>query len=159
MTIILIIFGLLLALLGLVGCILPVIPGPALSFLALIVLSWAKHWEPFSLSLLIIMAALTIAVTFLDYVIPAMRAKRYGASKSAIWLSIIGMLLGILFFPPWGMIIGAFAGALLGELVGGKDKKQALKSGWGIFVGNMIGMGLKLAFCGIMLFLYIKEMF
>ncbi len=159
MTILLITLGLLLALFGVVGCILPVIPGPVLGFLALIVLSSAKQWEPFTVSFLIIMAVLTIVVTLLDYVIPAMGAKKYGASKLAVWLSVIGMLFGILFFPPWGMIIGAFAGALVGELISGKDKKQALKSGWGIFVGNIIGMGLKLAFCGIILFLYIKEMF
>ena len=155
---VLIIVGLLLALIGLVGCILPGIPGPPLSFLALIILCYAKNWEPFSSTFLIIMAGVTILMTMLDYVVLAAGAKKYGASKLSVWGSILGMLLGLFFFPPWGMLIGAFAGALAGELVVGKGGKKALRAGWGVFLGNMIGIVLKLAFCGVMLFLYVKEM-
>lgn len=157
--IVLIILGLLFALIGLVGCILPVIPGPPLSFFALIILSYAKNWEPFSSTFLIIMAGLTIVVTILDYVVPASGAKKYGASKLGVWGSIIGMLFGLFFFPPWGMLIGALGGALAGELAGGKEGKKALRAGWGVFVGNMVSIGLKLAFSGVILFFYVKEMF
>lgn len=156
--IVLIILGLLFALIGLVGCILPVIPGPPLSFFALIILSYAKNWEPFSATFLIIMAGLTILATVLDYVVPAIGAKRYGASKSGVWCSIIGMLIGLFIFPPWGMLIGAIIGALTGELAGGKKGKKALRAGWGVFVGTIMGIGLKLAFSGAILFFYIKEM-
>ena len=156
---VLIIVGLLLALIGLVGCVLPGIPGPPLSFLALIILCYAKHWEPFSSTFLIVMAGVTILMTMLDYVVPAAGAKKYGASKLGVWGSIVGMLLGLFFFPPWGMLIGAFLGALGGELVVGKEGKKALRAGWGVFLGNMAGIVLKLAFCGVMLFLYVKEMF
>lgn len=157
--IVLIILGLLVALTGLVGCILPVVPGPPLSFIALVLLSIAKHWKAFSPLFLYIMAALTILVTVLDYVVPAVGAKKYGASRLGIWGSIIGMFVGILFFPPWGMIFGAFLGALLGELIVGKEGKQALRAGWGVFVGNMISIGLKLSLSFVMLFYYIKAMF
>jgi uncharacterized protein YqgC (DUF456 family) len=156
--IVLIILGLLFALIGLIGCILPVIPGPPLSFFALIILSYAKNWEPFSTTFLIIMAGLTILATGLDYVAPAIGAKRYGASQLGVWGSIIGMLIGLFIFPPWGMLIGAIIGALAGELAGGKKGKKALRAGWGVFVGNIIGIGLKLAFSGAILFFYIKEM-
>ena len=157
--IVLIILGLLFALIGLVGCILPVIPGPPLSFFALIILSYAKNWEPFSSIFLIIMAGLTIVVTILDYVVPASGAKKYGASRLGVWGSIIGMLFGLFFFPPWGMLIGAIGGALAGELAAGKEGKKALRAGWGVFVGNMVSIGLKLAFSGVILFFYVKEMF
>jgi hypothetical protein len=157
--IVLIILGLLFALIGLVGCILPVIPGPPLSFFALIILSYAKNWEPFSSIFLIIMAGLTIVVTILDYVVPASGAKKYGASRLGVWGSIIGMLFGLFFFPPWGMLIGAIGGALAGELAAGKQGKKALRAGWGVFVGNMVSIGLKLAFSGVILFFYVKEMF
>ena len=157
--IVLIILGLLFALIGLVGCILPVIPGPPLSFFALIILSYAKNWEPFSSTFLIIMAGLTIVVTILDYVVPASGAKKYGASRLGVWGSIIGMLFGLFFFPPWGMLIGAIGGALAGELAAGKEGKKALRAGWGVFVGNMVSIGLKLAFSGVILFFYVKEMF
>ena len=156
--IVLIILGLLFALIGLIGCILPVIPGPPLSFFALIILSYAKNWQPFSTTFLIIMAGLAIVGTILDYVVPAIGAKRYGASKLGVWGSIIGMLIGLFIFPPWGMLIGAIIGALAGELAGGKKGEMALRAGWGVFVGNIMGIGLKLAFSGAMLFFYIKEM-
>jgi len=156
--IVLIILGLLVALIGLIGCILPVIPGTPLSFFALIILSYAKNWEPFSATFLIIMAGLTLLATVLDYVLPAIGAKRYGASKLGVWGSIIGMLIGLFIFPPWGMLIGAITGALAGELAGGKKGKEVLRAGWGVFVGNIMGIGLKLAFSGAVLFFYIKEM-
>jgi len=159
LTIVLIILGLLFALVGLVACILPVIPGPPLSLLALIILSYAKNWEPFSSTFLVFMAGLTILVTLLDYVVPAAGAKKYGASKFGVWGSIIGMVIGLFFFPPWGMLTGALVGALAGEVVAGKEGKKVLRAGWGVFVGNVVGIGLKLALSGVMLFFYIKGMF
>jgi len=156
--IVLIILGFLFALMGLIGCILPVIPGPPLSFFSLIILSYAKNWEPFSVTFLIVIAGLTILATVVDYVIPAIGAKKYGASKLGIWGSIIGMIFGLFIFPPWGMLIGAIIGALAGELAGGKKGKKALQASWGVFVGNIMGIGLKLAFSGAILFFYIKEM-
>ncbi len=157
--IVLIILGLLIAMVGLAGCILPVIPGPPFSFLALIILSWAKDWEPFSSTFLIIMAGLTILLTILDYVVPVIGAKKYGASKLGLWGSIIGMLTGLFFFPPLGILIGAIVGALAGELIAGKEIKKALRAGWGVFVGNMLVIVLKLAFSGVILFFYAKEIF
>ena len=159
MTIILIILGLLFALCGLIGCILPVIPGPSISFLALIILSYAKNWEPFSSTFLIIMAGLTILVTILDYVVPAGGAKKYGASKSGVVGAMAGMLIGVFMFPPWGMIVGAFMGTFAGELLAGKEGRKALQAGFGVFVGIMVSAGLKLAFSGTILFFYLKEMF
>jgi uncharacterized protein YqgC (DUF456 family) len=155
----LIVLGLLLSLVGLIGCVLPVIPGPPLSFLALLILSYAKNWEPFSLTFLVIMAVLTIVVSILDYVIPAGGAKKYGASKTGMWGSIIGMPLGLFVFPPWGILLGGIAGALIGELIAGKEGKKAFQASWGIFVGFMVSTGLKLAFSGVLLFFYVKEMF
>ena len=155
----LIIIGLILAIAGMVGCILPVIPGPILSFSALILLSWTKNWQIFSQAFLIVMGVLTALLMILDYAAPALGAKKYGASKRGMWGSAIGMLVGIFFIPPWGMIVGAFVGALAGELASGKSGRKALRAGWGILVGNVLGVGLKLAFTAVVLFYYIKAMF
>ena len=157
--IVLVILGLIVSLLGLAGCILPVLPGPPLSFIALIMLSIARDWQPFSLTFLLLMGGLTILVTVLDYVVPVAGAKKYGASKLGVWGSIIGMFVGLIFFPPWGILFGALAGAILGEVIAGKESGKALRAGWGVFVGNMVGVGLKLAASAIMLFFYIVEMF
>jgi uncharacterized protein YqgC (DUF456 family) len=159
MTVLILLIGLCLALIGLLGCILPVLPGPPLSLLSLIMLAWAKHWEPFSLRFFCIMAVITAVVSLLDYALPAGGAKKYGASRWGIWGSLIGMPLGLLFFPPWGIIIGGIAGALLGELIVGKNTGDALQASWGIFVGYMLSTGLKVVFCTVILFLYLKEMF
>ncbi len=159
MNVLFIIIGLLLAIVGMIGCILPVIPGPILSFCALILLSWIKNWQVFSQTFLMVMGAVTIFLIVLDYIAPALGAKKYGATKRGIWGSAIGMIIGIFFIPPWGMIVGAFAGALLGELSSGKSGRKALRAGWGILIGSVLGVGLKLAFTAVVLFYYIKEMF
>lgn len=155
----LIIVGLILAIAGMVGCILPVLPGPLLSFCALILLSWIKNWQIFSQTFLMVMGAVTALLILLDYIAPALGAKKYGASKRGLWGSAIGMIIGIFFIPPWGMIVGAFIGALVGELASGKSGRKALRAGWGILIGNVFVVGLKLAFTAVVLFYYIKEMF
>jgi uncharacterized protein YqgC (DUF456 family) len=157
LTTTLVIFGLLLAVAGFVGCILPILPGPPLSFIALLLLSFTKDWEPFSVTFFIIMGGLTILVTALDYLVPAVGAKKYGATKFGVWGSIIGLFVGLFVFPPFGLILGGFAGAVVGELLAGRAGKEALRAGWGSFIGNLAGMGLKLGLCGTMLFFYLKE--
>ncbi len=158
-TVALIIVGLILAVAGLIGCIFPVIPGPPLSYLALIVLSFARNWEPFGARFLMIMGVLTALVFFLDYVIPALGARKYGASKWGVWGSMLGMIVGIFAFPPFGLFIGGFLGAVVGELYVGKARKDALRAGLGVFVGNLFSIGLKMGLCGVMLFFYVKGMF
>ena len=157
LTTILVVLGLLLVVAGFVGCILPILPGPPLSFIALLLLSFAKDWEPFSVTFFIVMGGLTILVTVLDYLVPAVGAKKYGATKFGIWGSIIGLFVGLFVFPPFGLFLGGFAGAVVGELFAGREGKEALRAGWGSFIGNLAGMGLKLGLCGTMLFFYIKE--
>ncbi len=157
--IILIILGVICLIVGIIGCVIPGLAGPPFSFLALILLSIAKRWEPFSPSFLIAMAALTIVVTALDYIVPAAGAKKYGASKFGFWGAVIGMIIGIIYIPPLGMIIGAFIGAFVGELLIGKQSSAALKAGWGVFVGVMIGILLKLIASGVMTFYFIKALF
>ena len=159
MSITLIIIGLLLALAGFIGCIVPVIPGPPLSYLALIAISFARDWEPFSTVFLVIMGCLTMIIMVLDFVVPVVGASRYGASKAGIYLSIVGMFLGIFLFPPWGIFIGAFIGGIAGEILTGRKGKEALKVGWVIFLGNMLSVGIKLSFALVVIFFCVKEIF
>ncbi len=153
-----IILGVIFILIGIIGCIIPGIAGPPFSFLALICLSIAKKWEPFSVRFLIVMGALTVVVQALDYLLPALGAKKFGATRYGFWGAIIGMVLGIIFVPPVGMIVGAFLGALLGEIIAGKKTYEAIKAGWGVFIGVIIGMLLKLTASGIMTFYFIKAL-
>lgn len=155
----LIIFGLILAIVGLIGCVLPMVPGPPLSYIALITLSFARNWEPFSATFLLVMGVLTVLTLVLDYVVPAAGAKKYGASKWGIWGSVIGMIVGIFVFPPFGLFLGGFGGAVAGELLAGKGNEAALRAGWGVFIGNVVGTGIKLGFCAVLLFYYVAKMF
>ncbi len=156
---ILILLGIVFIIIGILGCIIPGIAGPPFSFLALICLSIARKWEPFSADFLVAMGVLTVVVQALDYLLPAVGAKKFGASRYGFWGAIIGMLLGIIYVPPLGIIIGAFLGALLGEVLAGKKTYEALKAGAGVFVGLMFGILLKLTAAGIMTFYFIKALF
>ena len=157
--IVLIILGVLCLVIGIVGCVMPALAGPPFSFLALILLSIAKGGEPFSAQFLVAMAVITIFVMAMDYVVPAVGAKKFGASKAGFWGAVFGLFGGLILFPPFGMIIGAFLGAIIGELSVGKKGSEALRAGWGVFVGVMFGIFLKLASSGLMTFYFIKALF
>jgi uncharacterized protein len=153
---ILIFVGLLIAVVGLIGCIIPAIPGPPLNFLSLVILELAIE-DAFPLDFYFLWGGITIVVTVLDYVLPIMGAKVYKASSYGIWGSIIGMVIGILFLPPFGMILGLFIGAVLGELIAGKEDWEALKIGTVTFIASMLMIFIKLAVSGVMTFYFIKR--
>ena len=151
--------GLIVSVAGLIGCVVPMIPGPPLSYGALILLSFARNWEPFNTAFLVTMGVLTAGVLVLDYVIPSIGAKKYGASKAGTWGSFAGLVAGFFLFPPFGIFIGGFAGAVIGELLAGRGGNKALRAGWGVFLGNLVSMSMKLSLSAFMLFFYVKEMF
>ena len=154
--IILIILGVLLAIVGLIGCIIPAIPGPPLNFVSLLILELAIE-DAFSLEFYIIWAVITIVVTVLDYVLPLFGAKAYKASGYGIWGSIIGMIVGTIFFPPFGMILGLLIGAIAGELIAGKEGSEALKVGTATFITSLIMIVVKLAASGVMTYYFIAK--
>ena len=155
---VLIILGALLQLVGLIGCVLPWLAGPPLNFVGLILLSIAKGWKPFSPTFLVVMGGLTVLTMVLDYAMPLAGARRFGASKRGFWGAVIGMLVGAFVFPPFGLILGAFVGAVIGELSAGKDESSALRAGWGVFVGTMAAMAVKLVVSGLMTFYFIRAL-
>lgn len=159
LDIVLIVFGFLLQFVGLAGCLLPWLAGPPFNFLGLILLCLAKGWDTFSPAFLIAMGALTLLTVVLDYVLPMAGAKKYGSTKRGFWGAFFGMVIGIILFPPFGMIIGAFLGAVTGEVTAGKKNTEALKAGWGVFLGVITALILKLLVSGIMTFFFIKEIF
>jgi uncharacterized protein YqgC (DUF456 family) len=142
------VLGGILMVVGLVGCFLPIIPGPPLSYIGLIALQF-KEQSPFSTKFLIIWAIVVVAVTALDYVVPAYGTKKFGGTKYGIWGCTIGLIVG-LWMGPIGIILGPFLGALIGELIGGKSSDLAFKAALGSFVGFLVGTLLKLITCCVM---------
>ena len=150
------ILAVILGIIGLVGCILPVIPGPPLSWVGLL-LVFLTGAEGMTTGFLIVWLVITVVVTVLDYVVPSWVTKKAGGSKAAARGTLVGLVLGLIFFPPWGMIAGAFLGALLSEVVfNGSDLSRSLKPAFGSFLGFLLSTGLKLTACGVMMFYIIK---
>lgn len=149
----LITLGALLIIGGLIGCIIPVLPGPPISYAGLLLLQLTDD-APFSTETLMIWLGVTIFVTVLDYIVPVWGTRKYGGTKKGVWGSIIGLIAGIFFFPPIGIIVGPFAGAIIGEMMAGKNSNDALRAGFGSFVGLLAGTLLKLIASAWMAFLF-----
>ena len=137
------IIAVIIGLVGLVGCFLPVLQGPPISWGALLLLYFFGNGE-MSLRFLLIWLAVTVVVTILDYIVPAQFTRVTGGSKAAGRGSMVGLLVGLVFFPPWGMIAGAFLGALLAEvLVNRSSIADSVKPAFGSFLGFLTGTFLK----------------
>ena len=155
--ILLVVLGVCFLLGGLAGCILPIVPGPPLSYIALLFLQATRFGE-FSVKFLIITAVIMIVITIVDYLLPVWGTKKWGGSKAGAVGAIIGLLAG-LFFPPFGIIVGPFGGAVAGEMIAGRDTKTALRSGLGSFIGFLFGTGMKLAVCIVFTYYFAMEIF
>ncbi|MGN0234853.1 MAG: DUF456 domain-containing protein [Paludibacteraceae bacterium] len=156
MDIFLIILGAICLLVGILGCVLPVLPGVPLAYCGLLLLH-ATDRVQFSWQFLVIWAVVAVVVQVLDSVVPIWGTKKFGGSKMGVWGSTLGLVIG-LFFGPWGIVLGPFLGAVVFELIDGKNTRLALKAGWGSFVGLMTGTILKLICCGLMTYYFIAEL-
>ena len=149
-------FGILLMILGIIGCLVPILPGPPFSFIGLILLHISRFGQ-FPTRILIILAIITLAVTIMDYVVPIWGTKKLGGSKYGTRGATVGLVVG-LFFGPLGIIMGPFIGAVVGELIFRDDFSYALKAGLGSLLGFMAGIGLKLAVSFVLTFYFVKEL-
>ncbi len=144
MDLILVFLGLILVLLGIVGSLLPVLPGPVTGWFGLLLL-FLTNTIPINYYLLGITLFIALAIFILDYLIPALGAKKFGGSKKGATGATIGLIIGLILPIPLGFVIGAFAGALIGELIHDpKDLKRALKSAFGSFIGFLASTTMKL---------------
>lgn len=143
---------------GLLGVILPALPGLPLVFGGMLLAAWVDGFERISVWTLVILGILTLLSLLIDFVATAMGAKRVGASRSAIVGAVIGTVVG-LFFGIIGVFIAPFIGAVLGELLHRRklersDVSHAAKVGLGTWLGIMLGVLSKLALAFAMLGLF-----
>lgn len=148
LSLLMIVLGSGLLVLGVIGCVIPAIPGPLLAFLALILISIPGSWALFPTWLLIVLGVLALGTAIIDNVLPALSSKKAGASKAGIWGSILGMIAGT-FFSPIGTIIGAFVGALAGEMIFNPENKGPMKAAAGVFKGTVLAILVKLVVTGV----------
>lgn len=142
MDIFLTIIGFAFILLGLVGSILPILPGPPLSWIGLLFLHMTEA-VPSDTSFLIITLIVALLIFALDYIIPAIGTKKFGGSRAGMIGTTLGLIIGLIAPIPAGIIIGPFVGAYLGELSNKSDSKTALKAAFGSFLGFVTGTFLK----------------
>ena len=138
------------------GSVLPALPGPPVAYVGMILFHLTDRIQ-FTPAQLITWAVLVILVQVLDYVIPMLGSKYAGGTKWGSWGCVIGTVVGI-FFSPWGIVLGPFLGAVVGELLGDKDLKYALKSGIGSLLGFLFGTVIKLMLCGYFIWQFIAAL-
>jgi hypothetical protein len=153
---ILLILGIILMIIGIIGCLVPVLPGPPLSFVGLILLHLSRFGQ-FSTPTLIILGVIAVLVTVMDYIVPVWGAKKFGGSKYGTKGATVGLIIGF-FIGPLGIILGPLIGAFVGEMIFKDDMNYAFKAGFGSLLGFLTGIGLKLAASFMMTFYFVKEL-
>lgn len=150
MDITLVVLAALCLLIGIVGCIVPALPGPPLSYVGLLLIQWSGLAH-FSTSALVVWAIIVIVVTIIDFLLTPWMTRRFGGSKAGSWGAVIGIVVG-LFFPPFGPMIGPFLGALIAELAISRQKTgNATIAALGSFLSFLVGTGIKLMVCSAMI--------
>ncbi|MFI2742109.1 DUF456 domain-containing protein [Zhouia sp. PK063] len=158
MDFILLSLSFLLLIIGIIGSFLPVIPGPPISWLGLLIMS-SSTVIPFSWPLIVISLLITIGITILDYIIPAIGAKKFGGTKAGAFGTTIGLIIGIFIPLPFAILWCPFFGAFIAEIIYTSNHKTAFKAAIGSFLGFLAGTFAKFALCVVFLCIYIKNVF
>ena len=132
---------------GTIGCFLPVLPGPPIAYVALfLALARGDHSLP-GVSAFVITGLVVASVLVLDWIVPALGAKKFNCSRVGMFGCFVGTIVG-LFFLPFGVVLGPFIGALAGEMLSGKPFGLSLKGAFGALLGYAFGVVLKVTCCG-----------
>lgn len=140
---------------GILGCFVPILPGPPLAFIGLWI-QQIKSQEPFSTKFLWFWAGITLLVTAMDYWVPVYSTKKFGGSKYGIWGCTIGLFLG-LWMGPFGIIMGPFLGAFIGEILANQNSGNAFQAAIGSFIGFLFSTLLKLIACLVMVWYWVES--
>ena len=139
---------------GFVGCIVPVIPGAPLAWAGLL-LAYFSDYNDISVFCLVITAIVAIVISILDNFFPSIMTKKTGGSKYAVIGSTIGLFAGF-FIAPISLTVGAFLGALIGELIHSNGNfGTSLKAAFGAFLGFIVSTGLKMIVVAIFVMIFV----
>lgn len=129
---------------ALVGVIVPVLPGVPIALAGAVVAALIMGYERFGVQPLVYVSFLTVLSQLVDVAGTWLGSKRFGASRAGVWGGVLGSFVGLLAFPPFGFLVGALAGAVLAELLAGRELSESFRSGIGAFVGTLGGAVAKL---------------
>ena len=133
----------LLFLVGLIGTVVPAVPGVVLIFAGTLLFALVDHFQRVTGWTIVLFGGLTVAAVAADFVASAVGARRYQAGRWGVAGALLGMIVGLFFGLP-GMILGPPAGATILELIGGRGTREALRAGWGTLVGYVGSVVFKL---------------
>ena len=153
MSVVLWIGAVILIVVGLIGIVLPALPGHILILAGLVLAAWADDFDRVGVGMLVLIGVIGAASYVVDFAAAALGAKHMGASKRAMVGAALGTVLG-LFFGFVGVIIGPLLGAVLGELTQHRDWKRVGKAGMAAWIGFVIGTAVKVAIAFVMLGLF-----
>ena len=137
--------------LGLLGSMIPGLPGPPLSYIGILLIHFFTGTQ-FSTSFLLTWAVIVVLVFLLDYFMQIWGVKKFGGGRKAIIGTFVGLFMGLL-FPPLGLFIGPFCGAFIGALLEVRgDNNRALKVAIGSFIGFVTGTILKLVISSVLFY-------
>lgn len=140
----------LLVIVGLAGSILPVLPGAPLIFVGFLLAAWIDNFQRVTWVTLLVLGLLALLSSAVDFLATALGARRIGASRLAIIGALVGTVIGLLFGIP-GLILGPFAGAVIGELMSHGQLQQASRAGVATWLGLIFGTVAKLALALLMI--------
>lgn len=129
--------------LGIAGTFLPFLPGIAMVFVAIAAYGWFEGFHLVTAGYLTILAGLTVLSMLVDYLSTYLGAKYFDSSHLGMWGAVIGSIIGLFIFPPLGIIICPWIGAVTGEMAQGSDFQKAMKSGLGAVIGLFSGIIFK----------------
>jgi len=138
---------------GMVGVVMPALPGLPVMFAGMLLAAWADHFERVPVWVIVILGLMSLAALAVDFLATSLGAKRFGAGKLAILGAILGTFAGLFFGIP-GLIVGPFLGAVIGELLHGKQLLHASKIGVATWMGLIFGTALKIAVAFAMLAIF-----
>lgn len=136
---------------GIAGTFVPIIPGVPLVFIAIAAYGWHEGFQTISPRYLVIIAGVTVLSLFVDYLATYMGAKYFGSSKKGLYGAVLGSFVGLFIFPPLGLLLGPWIGAIVGEFLQGNDWNKAMRSGTGAVIGLFSGIAFKVMLATIML--------
>ena len=144
---------------GILGAVLPILPGTLLSFVGL-VCAYLTPASEITRGQLWMWGLISAIIIILDYILPGYFSKVFGGSKAGITGATIGVFAGMIFMGPIGIIAGPFIGAVIGELLRQKQTlDKALVVGFGSLLSFFVGTGIKLIAGGFMMYYIWKDIF
>lgn len=156
-----IILSSILLIVSIIGIIIPSLPSTPVAFLAIMIYAFATNFQIISVTTVIIMAVLTVLSLAISWGFGLLSAKHFGATKYGLIGGLIGVIIGIIFSPFgfFSILICPPLGAIIGEMIGGKQIVESSNSGIGYLIGMLVGIIINMFIIAWMIFVFVKAVF